>query len=298
MVLAHHQQPVRTGAFLVISLLLILVSSAPPAPFDRLQRLHLAGLVQSPAFKSMESASEADLAENDRWLAPGGAAFAIVRTRGGRFSKIRLNPGRLKVPNGDNEPMVFVEQFVTCKDGEEKAFVSRGENRAIFPGTEMDLDLGQVVPERIGGDLRCVKEDGKLFLRVRSGAKLWLAVDKVPLPASGGTAVPIVTDKFQQEYFRGKFQLHDDGRRSGSLSLDVKDGGEIVGKYFSDKDGTGYEVRGRLGPQPHQIEFGIRFPRTEQMYRGFLFTGNAQAIAGTSRMGDRETGFYAQRESP
>lgn len=282
----------------MISLLLLLLPSAPPSPFERLQRPDLASLVKTPAFKSLGSVSEADLAENDRWLAPGGASFAIVRTRGGRFSKILLNPGRLKTTNGNTEPMVLVEQFVTFKDGEERAFISRGENRAIFPGTEMDLDLGQVVPERIGGDLRLVNEGGKLFLQVRSGVGLWLGVDKFPVPASGPNAVPMVTDKFQQEYFRGKFQLHDDGRRSGTLSLEVKEGGEILGKYFSDKDGTSYEVRGRLGPQPHQIEFGIRFPRTEQMYRGFLFTGNAQTIAGTSRMGDRETGFYAQRGSP
>jgi len=278
-------------------LLALQVLAAPPAPFDRPNRQETAALIQTPSFRQADSVTEADLAEHDRCLAPGGAAFAIVKTRQGRFAKVLLNPGRLKVAGGSVEPMVLVEQFVTFKDGDTRAFVARGDNRAIFPGTEFDLDLGQVVPERIGGDLRCVLENGRLSLRVRDGAKLWLAIDSVPLPKSTDPSQPVITDKFQQSYFQGAYQLEDDGRRSGTITIQVRDGGEVNGKYFSDKDGASYEVQGRLGPQPHQIEFGIRFPRTEQIYRGFLFTGNADAIAGTSRVGDRETGFYARRQN-
>lgn len=278
-------------------LLALQVFAAPPAPFDRLHRQETAALIQTPAFRQADSVSESDLAEFDTCLAPGGAAFAIVRTRQGRFAKVLFNAGKLKVAGGAAEPMILVEQFVTFKDGETRAFVAKGDNRAIFPGTEFDLDLGQVVPERLGGDIRCVSENGKVALRVREGAKLWLAIDSVPLPKSTDPAQPVISDKFQPAYFQGTYQLEDDGRRSGTLTLAVRDGAEVSGKYFSDKDGASYEVQGRIGPQPHQIEFGIRFPRTEQIYRGFLFTGNADAIAGTSRVGDRETGFYGKRQS-
>jgi len=279
----------------VIFWLLTLVLCAPPAPFDRLQRLELAGLVQTPSFKAVDKVSELDLAENDRQLAPGGAAFVVARTRGGRYAKIRLIPGRLKSASGNLEPMILVEQFVTFKDGDQKAFVASGENRAIFPGTEFDLDLGQVVPERIGGDIRCASKEGNLALEVCPGAKLWLAIGNVPLPPNPDPGVRNGNDKFQASWFRGTYRLHDDGRRSGELSLLVMDDGEIKGKYFSDKDGASYEVQGRVGPQLHQIQFGIRFPRTEQIYQGFLFTGDGDAIAGTSKVGDRETGFYAKR---
>ena len=61
------------------------------------------------------------LAENDSWLAPAGASFAIVKTRGGRFSKIRLTSGRLKTGTGQAEPMILLEQFLTFKDGEQQA---------------------------------------------------------------------------------------------------------------------------------------------------------------------------------
>ncbi len=281
----------------MVWLLTLQILAAPPAPFDLLHRQETAALTQTPAFRQSEAVSEGELAEFDRCLPPGGAAFAIVKTRQGRFAKLLLNPGRLKVAGGATEPMILVEQFMTFKDGETRAFVARGESRAIFPGTEFDLDLGQVVPERLGGDLRCVSEKGKVTLRVRDGAKLWLAISSVPIPKSADPGRPVISDKFQQDYFRGTYQLEDDGRRSGALTLEVRDGGEVSGKYFSDKDGASYEVQGRLGPQPHQIEFGIRFPRTEQVYRGFLFTGNADAIAGTSRVGDRETGFYARRQN-
>ena len=39
----------------------------------------------------------------------------------------------------------------------------------------------------------------------------------------------------------------------------------------------------------------LRFHR-EQVFKGMLFTGTGKAIAGTSRMVDREAGFYATRE--
>jgi hypothetical protein len=40
----------------------------------------------------------------------------------------------------------------------------------------------------------------------------------------------------------------------------------------------------------------VRYPRTEQAFKGMLFTGTGKAIAGTSRMADRDAAFYATRE--
>lgn len=283
---------------MILLLLSWCVVSAPPAPFERLHRVELAALVQTPSFKQMVTIGEGDLAEHDSCLPPAGMAFAIVKTRGGRFAKIRLTSGRLKTGSGKTEPMILLEQFLTYKDGEQQAFVAKGENRALFPGTRFDLDMGQVVPERLGGDLKCGEKDGKVILEVDPGARLWLATSVVPLPAQPKNGPPVVSDKFQASYFVGQFRFFDDGRRSGILQLDLGESGELVGKFISDKDGAAYPLMGRLGPQPHQVQFGIRFPRTEQIYQGFLFTGDADAIAGTSKVGDRETGFYAKRVTP
>ena len=51
-----------------------------------------------------------------------------------------------------------------------------------------------------------------------------------------------------------------------------------------------------MGTPPYVIEFTVKYPRTEQSFRGLMFTGTGKAIAGTARMAGTETGFYAVRE--
>ena len=75
-----------------------------------------------------------------------------------------------------------------------------------------------------------------------------------------------------------------------------EDNKTVTGSYYSDKDGQKYDVTGKIGTPTHSIEFMVKFPRTEQVFKGMLFTGTGKAIAGTSRMVDREAAFYATRE--
>ena len=55
------------------------------------------------------------------------------------------------------------------------------------------------------------------------------------------------------------------------------------------------EVTGKIGKPNHAIQFKITFPRTVQIFEGFLFTGDGKAITGSSKLQERETGFYALR---
>ena len=107
----------------------------------------------------------------------------------------------------------------------------------------------------------------------------------------------VVGEKFEAKYFNGSYRLHDDGRRAGKLVLKVgEDGKEITGWYYSAKDGSKYEVKGKVGVPAHSVELTVKFPRTEQVFKGMLFTGDGKAMAGTSRLERRETAFYAVRE--
>ena len=75
-------------------------------------------------------------------------------------------------------------------------------------------------------------------------------------------------------------------------------GGGIKGGYIhgsSDKDGREYEVQGKAGMPKHAVSFTIKFPATTETFTGFMFTGDAKAIAGTTKMLEREAGFYAER---
>jgi hypothetical protein len=118
--------------------------------------------------------------------------------------------------------------------------------------------------------------------------------DKGVEPKKGGKFV--MGDRVEPRHFAGTFRLYDDGRRSGKLVLNVDDGGKVTGAYYSDRDGARYPVAGKIGPQPHAIEFVVKLPRVEHTFKGLLFTGNGKAMAGTSKMTDRESAFYALRE--
>jgi hypothetical protein len=140
-----------------------------------------------------------------------------------------------------------------------------------------------------------VVDGDKVSLEALGKAKLYLVTK--PLPDVGpkkGTKL-VVGDKFEIRYFNGSYQLYDDGRRSGKLVLKVKEDGTVTGAYYTDRDGTKYEVVGKVGTPSHAIEFTVKLPRVEQTFKGMLFTGNGQILTGTSRMNDREAGFYAKR---
>jgi hypothetical protein len=125
--------------------------------------------------------------------------------------------------------------------------------------------------------------------------RLYIVVKPLADAAPKKTARPVVGEKFDPAYYNGSYRLYDDGRRSGKLTLKVEPDGLVTGSYFSDKDGSKYDVRGRVGMPQHSLQFAVKFPRSEQIFTGWLFTGDAAALAGSSRLTDRETGFYAVR---
>ncbi len=126
-------------------------------------------------------------------------------------------------------------------------------------------------------------------------ARLFLVVKPLAdvVPKKGAKLV--VGEKFEPRWFNGTYRLHDDGRRSGKLTLKVEEDGTVSGHYYSDKDGSKYEVHGRVLTPKHSVQFTVKFPRSEQTFTGFLFTGDGQVLTGSSRLQEREAGFYAVR---
>ncbi|MFQ3594073.1 MAG: hypothetical protein SNJ82_12910 [Gemmataceae bacterium] len=232
----------------------------------------------------------------DRALPRAGAAMLLVKTNADRWAKLLVTAGKQKLPDHKTVPILVVERFVTYKEGEERQVVADGKNLALFAGFRLSLDMGQIVPEQLGGDLRFVVEGDKVFLEPVAKARLFVLTEHDPAvePKKGSSFV--MGDKVEPRHFNGTFKLFDDGRRSGKLVLTANDDGKVGGYYYSDRDGAKYEVNGRIGPKPHMVEFAIKFPRTEQVYRGMLFTGGGKALAGTSKLAEREAAFYALRE--
>jgi len=79
------------------------------------------------------------------------------------------------------------------------------------------------------------------------------------------------------------------------MKLEINESGEITGTYTSDKDGKEYPVEGKAGTPKHAVTFTIKFPATMQAFTGYMFTGDGKAIAGTTKILEREAGFYAER---
>ena len=103
--------------------------------------------------------------------------------------------------------------------------------------------------------------------------------------------------RVEAKHFNGTYALRDDGRRSGKLVLKVgEDNKTVTGWYYSAKDGSKYEVKGKIGVPAHAVELTVKFPRAEQVFKGMLFTGDGLALAGTSKLADREAAWYATRE--
>ena len=246
--------------------------------------------------KELKQLLPTQIIDHDRALPRAGAAMILVKTNADRWAKLLVTAGKQKLPGDKTAPILVVERFVTFKEGEERQVVADGKNLALFAGFRLSLDMGQIVPEELAGDLRFVVDGDKAHLEPVGKAKLYILTEHDPAVEPKKGAAFAMGDKVEPKHFTGTFKLLDDGRRSGKLVLTANDDGKITGAYYSDRDGAKYEVNGRIGPRPHMVEFAIKFPRTEQVYRGMLFTGGGKALAGTSKLAERESAFYALRD--
>lgn len=263
--------------------------------FDRYDNQVLAKAPGAEGVTEVKQLTPSILLEHENVLANANGALIVVKTNDGRYGKFLAAAAKQKVEGKAAVPILLIERFVTFKEGEERTIQASGQNVHLYPGFHFNFDIGQVVPPSLPADLRLVAEGGKVFAEPLGKAKVYVVTKPLPGTEAKKTDKLEVGAAFSPRYFNGAYKLFDDGRRSGTLNLKVAEANEVTGAYYSDKDGQKYEVTGKIGGQPHAIQFTIKFPRTEQTFQGWLFTGNAKAIAGSSRLQEREAGFYATR---
>ncbi len=280
---------------LAVAALLLLPGAVHADAFDRYTNPILRKVPAADGAREVRQLTPGEITDLQRVLPDSPGAFLVVHTNDGRWSKLLVQAARQKLADGRHVPILFVERFVTYKEGTEQTVQASGKRVSLFPGFRFSLDLGQVVTEELGGDLHLAADGGKARTEAVGKAQLYVVGKPLPEAAPKKTTKLVVGDTFEPRYFTGTYHLHDDGRRSGKLVLKVEEGGEVTGAYYSDKDGEKYDVTGKLGTPVNTIDFTIKFPRTEQTFHGWLFTGNAQALTGYSRLLDRELGFYALR---
>jgi hypothetical protein len=283
--------------WLLLATFVILSGHARAADaFDLYTNTVLSKAAEANALTEVKELTPELLAEHARLLPQSTGALIVVKTNEGRFAKLLAEPARQKVSDDVRLPILLIERFTTFKEGEERAVQASGSNVHLYQGFRFNLDFGQVVPAAVPADLEFADAKDKPFvIRPVGKAKLYIVTKPLPdaAPKKGGKLV--VGEAFETRYFNGTYQLFDDGRRSGRLELKVNDAGDVTGSFYSDKDGAKYDVAGKVGPAKHAVSFTVQFPRVEQTFQGFLFTGNAKAICGSSKLQEREAGFYAVR---
>ncbi len=274
----------------------LLFCSAPllADQFDYYTQPVLTKAIEDKVLKEVPSLTTEEVEKHLNVLSDTQGAFVVVETNDRRLAKVLLQPARLR-SGAEQVPMFLIEKYTTFREATERAVKASGLNVHLYGGSRLHLDHGQVVPEKLGGDLTAILSDGKLTLKPLDKAKLYVLTKSIPDVMPKKKPKLVVGEEFQIRYFNGSYKLYDDGRRTGVLKLVATEDGEVSGSYTSDKDGRDYEVKGKIGQPQHAISFEIKYPATKQAFAGHLFTGNGKVIAGTSTMQERNTGFYAER---
>jgi hypothetical protein len=118
--------------------------------FDYYTNPVLSKAVSDGLLKEAKQLTSDEVGEYTSVLADSPSAFLIVATNDKRFAKLLVQPARQKV--GDKQaPLLLVDKFVTFKGTTERAIQSTGQALHLYPGLRLSLDIGQVVPEAIGG---------------------------------------------------------------------------------------------------------------------------------------------------
>lgn len=284
----------HTVALAILSVL-IAVPFAKADAFDQYINPILAKVPQAKGVQEIKQLTPDLIADHDQVLSDVTAAFIVVQTNENRWSKLLVQAARRKLDNDRSVPILLIDRFVTFKEGEDQKIHANGKNVNLFNGFRFNLDFGQVVPGEFAADLRFVVEGDKVFLEPLGKAKIYLLTQPLPEANPKKSGKLVVGATFEMRYFAGSYKLYDDGRRSGILKLQVDDEGGVSGGLVSDKDGSTYEVVGKVLKEKHNIQFMVKLPRTEQYFVGWMFTGDGKAITGTSELQSRKTGFYAVR---
>jgi len=278
--------------------LLAAVLSARAEQFDHYTHPVLSKAAADGTLKELKELTSEQVAELAAVLPDSSSTFLVVATNDKRFAKLLVQPARQKIGADKQAPLLLIDKYLTFKGTTDRAVQTAGQNVHLYPGLRLSLDLGQVVPEALGGDLVVVaseKDANAFVVKPVKDAKLYAVTKPIPGVVPKKAAKLVVGETFETRYFAGRYKLHDDGRRSGVLKLEVNEAGEITGTFTSDKDGREYEVQGKAGTPKHAVAFTIQFPATKQTFTGHMFTGDGRVIAGTTKMLEREAGFYAER---
>lgn len=218
----------------------------------------------------------------------------VVKTDEDNLTKALVTWGFRK--HGDQQiPVVMIERYVTYRGDRPNLTTATGRDVMLFPGFQFNFDIGQVVPEGLGGDIAC--GDMGLLKPVGMAQLFGLNGPATPAPEPGSIPDPDSHEGVIPTDFAGAWDVHIDGRWDGRWELNV-DERQIFGKFLSKETASVYEVNGKVAGLPHNARLNIELANAAQTVDAYLWTKDKSAMAGTVTMNDRKLGFFALRIKP
>lgn len=280
---------------LALSLTLLIAASAHADVFDRYTNTILSKAPETEGVQEVVKLTPELVTQHGKLLPTYGAALVIVKTNEGRNCKLSVQIARQKTANGP-VPIAIINRFATLKDGDDRSVQVQGQNMHLYNGFVVNLDLGQIVPTDIGGDVKFVSDGKAGTLEPVGKAKLYLVTKHLPGTELKEVGRPVEGKPFEAAYFNGTWKLFDDGRRLARLFLKVDNEGNVSGEYVSETTGRSYEVYGQITNPKYKLNLTVKFPQSEQTFQGWMFTQEGKAICGSTQFQGREFGWYATRE--
>lgn len=214
-----------------------------------------------------------------------------VKTDEGNVAKVMLAWAVRKT--GDKlTPVLLIERFVTYRADRPDMTAATGGDVMLFPGFAFNLDIGQVVPEGQGADIRFADD------------QTLVPIDKSKVVPLDGSLLPEKTtsratrgaeDVVTVENFAGEWTLDADGRWSGTLTLAVDDKGQVSGQFVSGESQSTYDVQGVGASAPHQARLEVYLANAQMNLDAYLWTTDRATMAGTVSLAGQKFGFVARR---
>ena len=151
-----------TLALLVVLFLGFPGSNARSDEFDQLEGSSLFGIPGRAGTRQAQALTYRELEALPPAFVDERAAFVIVKTNQGNLAKLLVTAAFKKAESGTSSvPVLILERFETIDALDRRSFKARGKGVTLFEGLQFDLDSGQVVPGKMGGDIVCAPEGAR-----------------------------------------------------------------------------------------------------------------------------------------
>src|SRR4051794_36988038 len=98
--------------------LFLLASTLSAQTFDDYINPILTRVPENKAAKELKQLTSEHIIDNDRVIPRASAAFLVVKTNQGRMSKLLVQSARQKIDAEKSIPILYVERYVTYREGE------------------------------------------------------------------------------------------------------------------------------------------------------------------------------------